>query len=410
MLSAKMSRIKRFGNRAFRVMLCVMMVLQTLWVPNSALAAGTAFYFRGYGAENMNSTTLNYATNGASVSGTNVTMAALAAEGEAIGLVNLNETDHDISKSVDLGGLEIDFSTVSNVTEEGLAGAENDVPTATIKFCSGPDIGSMISSVTLTKADNAVAGSETLSSGAKIPSGTRSIFVSLKGNSATGNNTVTFTNTSLVIHDAGAPSCTADYNASWTNQNVVVTISAADSDAGLEGIYVNDGRVSETSPYTFTISDNNTSFTAYALDLAGKKSDVVSGTVDHIDKTTPTAPSSVPLSSSTWSNTDVFVLMPALSAASGAPERYVYQIGASAWTDLPDGFAITAEGNTTIRVAVADAAGNRSSSAEATAKIDKSKPTISNATITSGSSSAKVDVTATDVGLSGIEKVLYAAG
>ena len=36
--------------------------------------------------------------------------------------------------------------------------------------------------------------------------------------------------------------------------------------------------------------------------------------------------------------------MPALSAASGAPERYVYQIGASAWTDLPDGFAITAEG------------------------------------------------------------------
>ena len=69
MLSAKMSRIKRFGNRAFRVMLCVMMVLQTLWVPNSALAAGTAFYFRGYGSENINSTTLNYATSGASVSG-----------------------------------------------------------------------------------------------------------------------------------------------------------------------------------------------------------------------------------------------------------------------------------------------------------------------------------------------------
>ncbi|HML68752.1 MAG TPA: Ig-like domain-containing protein [Clostridia bacterium] len=410
MLSAQMSRVKRIGKRVFRVALCAMLVLQTLWVPNAALAASSAFYFRGYGVENINSTTLSYATNGASVSGRNVTISSSAGEGEAIGLVNLDETNHDISKSVDLGGLEIDFSTVSNVTLEGEAGADNDVPTATILFCSDANIGSVISSVTLTKADGTIAGSETLSSGAKIPNGTRSIFLSLKGTSRTGNNTVSFTDTSLMIHDAGAPSCSADYYKDWTNQNVTVTITAADSDAGLEAIYVNDGRVSETSPYTFTISANNTSFSAYAMDLAGKKSDIVSGTVDHIDKTTPAAPSSVPLSSSTWTNADVFVLMPALSAATGAPERYVYQIGAAAWADLPDGFSISAEGNTTIRVAVADAAGNRSSSAQATAKIDKSKPTISNATITSGSSSAKVDVTATDVGLSGIQKFSYAAG
>ena len=290
-----MSRIKRIGKRAFRVALCAMMVLQTLWVPNAALAESSAFYFRGYGAENMNGTTLNYATNGASVSGRDVTISSTG-EGEAIGLVNLNDTGHDISKSVDLGGLEIDFSTVSNVTLEGEAGADNDVPTATVLFCSSSDIGSVISSVTLNKADNAVAGSETLSSGAKIPNGTRSIFVSLKGTNKTGSNTVTFTNTSLVIRDAAAPSCSADYIKDWTNQNVTVTITAADSDAGLEGIYVNDGKVSETSPYSFTISDNNTSFTAYAMDLAGKKSDVVSGTIDHIDKTTPAAPSSVPLS------------------------------------------------------------------------------------------------------------------
>ena len=243
MLSAQISRIKRIGKRMFRVALCAMLVLQMLWVPNSALASSSAsaFYFRGYNTENINTTTLSYATSDASVSGGSVTFDPLSGEGETIGLINLDETGHDISKSVDLGGLEIDFSTVSNITEEGTAGADNDVPTAKILFCSSANIGSVISSVTLTKADNAIAGSETLSSGANIPSGTRSIFISLNGKNKTGNNTVSFSGTSLAIKDAGAPSCSAEYNKDWTNQNVTVTITAADSDAGLEGIYVNGG-------------------------------------------------------------------------------------------------------------------------------------------------------------------------
>jgi hypothetical protein len=402
--------MKRVGKRALRIALSLLLILQMVWVPNAAHAAETVFYFRGYNVENINSSTLNYATNSATVSGTSVTFAELSSEGEAFGLINLNESGHDISQSVDLGGLEIDFSTVSYIEAEGEAGADNDVPTATIYFCTESDIGSATSTVTLHKADSTVAGSETLSSGAKIPTGTRSIFLSLKGTSISGNNTVTYSNTSLIIHDSSAPTCSADYNHNWTNQDVTVTINAADSDAGLEGIYVNDTRVSGTSPYTFTVSDNNTSFTAYAMDLAGKKSDVVSETVDHIDKTTPADPSSVPLSSSNWTNADVYVLMPALAASTGSPERYVYQIGTSAWATLPDGFAITAEGNTTIRVAVEDEAGNRSAYAQATAKIDKSAPTISDASITSGSSSATVNITASDVGLSGLQKFAYAEG
>ncbi|HAX39483.1 MAG TPA: hypothetical protein DCY10_01160, partial [Clostridiales bacterium] len=112
MLSAQTSRIKRAGKRAFRVVLSAMLVLQMFWVPNSALAT-TAFYFRGFGAENVNSNTFNYATSGAIVSGRNVTMSSLAGEGEAVGLINLDETGHDITRSVDLGGLEIDFSTIT---------------------------------------------------------------------------------------------------------------------------------------------------------------------------------------------------------------------------------------------------------------------------------------------------------
>ena len=409
MLSAQMSRIKRAGKRAFRVVLSVMLVLQMFWVPNSALAT-TAFYFRGFGAENVNSNTFNYATSGAIVSGRNVTMSSLAGEGEAVGLINLDETGHDITRSVDLGGLEIDFSTITSVALEGEDGTDNDIPTVKIFFCSSADIGSELSSVTLTKPDNAVAGNVTLSSGARIPSGTRSIFISVKGTNKTGDNTVSFSNISLVIRDAAPPSCSVDFNSNWTNQDVTITITAEDSDAGLEGIYLNDTRVSETSPYTFVISENNTSFSVYAMDLAGKQSEVLEETVDRIDKTTPSAPFSVPLSSSTWTNDDVYVLMPTLEAGSGSPERYVYQIGAGAWADLPDGFKITTSGYTTIRVAVADEAGNRSASAEATASIDKIAPTIGAVTITPGSASARVDVSVADGGLSGLDRFLYAAG
>ena len=410
MMQVKSSGIKRIAKRAFRIFVAALMILQTLWIPNSALAADSAYAFQGYGAENMSSTTLSYATNNASVSGRNVTISPQAGEGEAIAHVALNEGVNDITASVDLGGLEINFSAVSNITLEGDNGLDNDVPSITIYFCSTDDIGSAISSVTLTKQDAAAAGNETLSSGAGIPSGTRSIFVSLKGTNKTDDNTVTFSDVSLSIRDAGAPSCSASYNQDWTNQDVTVTINAADSDAGLEGIYVNDVRMTGTSPYIFTISENNTSFTAYAKDLADKQSEVVTGTIDHIDKTTPAAPSEVPLSSSNWTNADVFVLMPDLGASDGSPERYVYQIGTGAWATMPDGFSITAEGSSTIRVAVEDAAGNRSASAQATAKIDKSAPTISNAEITSGSSSARVDISATEVGSSGLEKFRYAAG
>ncbi len=401
--------IKRFGKRAFRILICLIMVLQTLWIPNSALAA-SAFYFRGFGSENVTSNTFAYATSGATVSGTTVTASAGSTEGMAVGLINLNEDGHDISQSVDLGGLEIDFSTLTTVTQEGTNGTENDVPTVDIDFCSTNDIGSSISSVHLTKPNNAVSGGVTLSSGAHIPSGTRSIFITLTGTNTNGDNTVVFSNTSLVIRDAGAPSCSVDYNKDWTNQDVTVTVTASDADAGLEGIYRDGALVSATSPYSFVVFSNNTSFSIYAKDLAGKQSDAISETVNKIDKTVPTAPSSVPLSNSGWSNADVTVTMPALGTTSGAPERYVYQTGTSAWADLPANYAISANGYTTIRVAVEDAAGNRSSYAEATAKIDKLAPTIGTPTLTVGSGSTRVDVTATEQGLSGLKRFAYAAG
>ncbi|NLI52783.1 MAG: tandem-95 repeat protein, partial [Clostridiales bacterium] len=409
MNSAGVESVRRIGKRAFRIALCVMLVLQTLWIPNTAMAA-TAFYFRGYGNENVTSNTFQYATIGANVSGTTVTMQESAEEGTAVGLITLDEEDHDISTSIDLGGLEISFSTLTTVDPEGTGGSENDIPSVDISFCSTSDTGSEISSVHLEKPDSTVSGDVTLSSGAHIPSGTRAVFIYLNGTNTTGDNSVVFSNTSFIIRDAAAPSCDVDYNQNWTKENITVTISAADGDSGLEGIYFNDEKVAQTSPYTFVVTENNTSFTAYSMDYAGKQSEVRNVTIGNIDKTTPSAPAEVPLSSSAWSNTDVYVLMPALGESSGAPERYVYQTGSSGWADLPDGFAIEANGYTTIRVAVEDAAGNRSSYAEATARVDKLAPVIGEPTKSVGSGSVCVDVSITDAGQSGIDQFLYAEG
>ena len=380
-----------------------------LSLPTTALAA-TGFYFRGYDSENVTSYTFAYAAMGATVSGTDVTMQPSASEGVAVGLITLDEEGHDISTSVDLGGLEISFSTLTSVLEEGVDGAENDIPSVDISFCSSSDTGSEISSVHLAKPDTTVSGDVRLSSGASIPAGTRAIFLYLNGTNTSGDNTVAFTDTSLVIHDAAAPSCVVEYNTSWTNQDITVTITAADGDSGLEGIYFNDERVTQTSPYTFVVSENDTSFSAYSMDYAGKQSEVHNITIDNIDKSTPAAPAEVPLSTTNWSNSDVQVLMPALTADGGAPVRYVYQIGASAWADLPDGFVIGDNGITTIRVAVEDAAGNRSAYASATARVDKLAPAISEPVKTTGSGSVRVDVSVADEGESGIDRFLYAEG
>ncbi len=401
-------KLKSIGKRTLQILLCVLLLLQTAWLPGSASAEST-FYFRGYDSENVTTNTFAYATSGASLDGTTVTMTSVTT-GMAVGYISLNEDGHDISTSVDLGSLEIDFSTVSTVAAEGTDGSENDIPSVTIDFCTTSDIGSSFSQITLTKSDNTVSGDVALSSGASIPANTRGIFITLSGENVSGDNTVVFSGTSFVIHDAAAPSCEISYDSSWTNGSVTVTISAADSDSGLEGIYFNDAKVTTTSPYTFTVSESGTSFTAYSKDYAGKTSETQSATVNNIDTVTPDAPSSVPLSATEWTNEDVQVLMPELGASTGAPESYVYQIGASAWQTLPSDFVFAESGLFTIRVAVQDEAGNRSTSAESTARIDKIAPTIDSLTQTSGSGYSRVDITYSDGGLSGINTVRYAEG
>ncbi len=136
---------------------------------------------------------------------------------------------------------------------------------------------------------------------------------------------------------------------------MTVTLTASDADSGLEGIYLDGSKVSSTSPYTFTVSQNE-SHTAYSLDYAGKNSGTKTINITNIDKTAPNTPSSITLSDDDWSNTDVTVTMPALAASSGAPESYVYRLDGGAWTTMPDLFTVGENGQHAIDVAVEDEA------------------------------------------------------
>jgi hypothetical protein len=61
------------------------------------------------------------------------------AQGTAVGYIALDEAGHDIMTAVNLGGLEISFSTLATVSAEGTDGSENDVPSVEIRFCSDSD-------------------------------------------------------------------------------------------------------------------------------------------------------------------------------------------------------------------------------------------------------------------------------
>ena len=142
------------GLRVLFLLLCIIMVVRALGLDTIALGA-SPYHFRGYGSENITSNTFTFSP-GTSQSGSDIVMTD-SDTGEAIGFVALDEDGHDISTSIDLGDLEIDFSTTVTTEEEGEGGLENDIPSIRIDFCE-TNYSHVISTVYLDKADNTVSG------------------------------------------------------------------------------------------------------------------------------------------------------------------------------------------------------------------------------------------------------------
>ncbi len=409
MQNRRLGRWKRFGNRLLHIVLSILILIQALGMPTTALAA-SAFAFQGYNQENVSGSTFTFSSKDALINGTTVSFTAATGKGEATGLITLNEEGADISTAVDLGGLEIDFSTDAKTTLEKVSDDEDEVDVASVQILFMDDSNTELGSVKLEKPNPAEAGSAALTSGASIPAGTREIYINLYGESISGSNTVVFSGTSLVIHDSSAPSCSFEYEDSWTNQPVDVRINAADSDSGLAGIYLNGVLKSTTSPYDLVVSSNNTTLSAYSMDNAGKKSDVQTIHISKIDTTKPAKPASLGLSTTEWTNQGVTLILPPLSTSTGAPDHYIYKTSSSDWSILPDPFVFSNNGVTTIYVAVQDEAGNYSDSLQANARIDTLAPVIDSLSSAVSSGSCRVDLTYHEEGLSGIKSVLYAKG
>jgi len=399
-------------DRAVAVLVCIVMVVQFCGLNDVALGAGQN-YFIGYGFENIiEGESGTFASNHMAWSGS-VLAANDVVSGEAYGEIALDDSSNDISVPVDLGGLEIDFSALAKITAEAEG---NDVPSAVIDFQNSE--GQNISSVVLNASAEfqaTVSGtvSDILSSRASIPVDTRLIGISLIAQNTVqdSTNTVSFESISLKIHDAEAPSCSVSYNGDWTNQDVVVSVTAADSDSGLEGIYVDDVKQSSVSPYTFTVGENH-SYEIFSVDYAGKQSEVKAITIDKIDKTVPSAPASLTLSQTDWTNTDVLATLPVLPAASGSPEHYMYRFGSSGdWTLFPvEGLTVSNSGQHDLNVVVKDDAGNTSSAISGQINIDKEAPVIGDIEETITSGLCDVTVSITDSGLSGLKSSKFAQG
>ena len=179
MLAEEHRTFRLFWRKVLQVSASILLLLQTVWFPGTALAED-AFSFRGFNNENITTSTFALLMSGVSLDGTTIRVTD-AKEGAAIGYVALDKGENAIMKSVELGGLEVHFSTTATVAEEGTGGAENDVPSVEIRFCSEADPDAVISKVTLKKPDNTVSGSVSLTSGASIPAGTRDIFMVMSG-------------------------------------------------------------------------------------------------------------------------------------------------------------------------------------------------------------------------------------
>ncbi|ARU60326.1 hypothetical protein CBW65_04055 [Tumebacillus avium] len=205
-----------------------------------------------------------------------------------------------------------------------------------------------------------------------------------------------------LIQDDVAPVTTAAAPHAWTNQEVVVTLSATDNDTGVAKTFyaLNGGAFAEGTSVAVTEAGiNELSF--YSVDRVGNIEQTKSIQVK-IDKTAPTTTTDAP---TTWSQADVKVTLSATDAQSGVATTY-YSVNGSDYTEGTT-FTVAQEGINTITFYTVDAAGNQEQAQTVEVKIDKTAPTTtSDAPTTWSQADVKVTLSATDA-QSGVATTYY---
>ena len=155
----------------------------------------------------------------------------------------------------------------------------------------------------------------------------------------------------------------------WTNQPVIVTFACADGGSGV---------ASSTSPVTLTAEGANQSASGNCTDAAGNSSSATFSGIN-IDRTAPNPPTvgmAPPPNGNGWNNTNVVVTF------SSNGDTGPVQSGVVSCT-APTTIASETSG-TNVSGACRDLAGNVSSSAATTVKIDTTTPAVSILGVTNG--------------------------
>lgn len=340
--------------------------------------------------------------------------------GEGVATIMINITDTDMQTAIDTSTVTI--KSVMGGSTAGFSTPQAGEPEfkAELFISCGVDAGSTYSAAPSGSTSHTITGDGTFTldtGGATIPAGTRWIMIKAAvttPNPESGSSAVTtLSNSNTVIGDTELPTMDSSYSADWTNQDVVVTITASDN-IGTMGIYDdNDNLLTTEGSYAYTVTnegENSASF--YAKDYAENKSETLSVVVTNIDRTPPND-ITAPTYNNSWTNQPVVVAFENLTQTAGtSPLSYTVSLdgGSTFNTFTGNEYSLTADGEVTSIYKVVDEAGNESSNTvSATTKYDGVAPSIDNIDVTRLPGKNKYNITVSDAH-SGISEVKYAIG
>ncbi|MDQ0918586.1 OmpL47-type beta-barrel domain-containing protein [Paenibacillus sp. V4I5] len=211
------------------------------------------------------------------------------------------------------------------------------------------------------------------------------------------------TQTTEVKVDKAAPTTNANALTAWTQENVTVTLTAADTGSGIASTYYTFNGTDYVEGTSLVVNKegiNQISF--YTVDVAGNVE--AAQTIDvKIDKTAPVTALNEP---TVWSKENVAVTFTAADANSGVAKTY-YAVNGTEYVEGTT-LVVDKEGVNQISFYSVDEVGNVEAAQTVEVKIDKSAP-VTSSNIPSAWSNENVTLTlsATDTG-SGVAKTFYA--
>ncbi|MGV2886038.1 fibronectin type III domain-containing protein [Paenibacillus taichungensis] len=194
----------------------------------------------------------------------------------------------------------------------------------------------------------------------------------------------------------------------WSNNSVTVTLTpGTDTQSGVQKSQYKIGSGAWTDysgPFSVS-TEGQTTISAQTIDNVGNVSTVVTATAS-VDKTGPSVPT-LTMSTSTWTNQNVtFTIVNGVDSGSGTAKSQ-YKIGAGgAWTDYSGTVTLSNEGVTDVYARSLDSVGNASSTAQGTARIDKTPPSDPSITL-SESTWTQNPVTFTIGGSTDVNPITY---